>query len=454
MKKVTIADVQRAISKYFLKDSVIFYALPRGQKSFFAGVDNDTIEESEIQRIAVSDRITLLHKHTSEKPIVRVAMHIPSSSDYETATDIDIIWFMTDLMFMGSRKHRSNDLSDWLDVRSIWFQNHVNRNGITIEFSCMADDLADLMDRIIDCLSNPLFSQNDIDLHKAMYNSYYRNMMTNPMNIHREFMNQHRFQNQRDKLTLIERLVIINSFTRDDILRAYRKYITGEKITFAVVGDIDENRARRFASSVASKIPNRAVNAVKVAPEMIVQNSVIINEYQFDQVNITFNAFAPNLLNEREFIIAEVICSIMGFMRGRMFHATRGERDLAYFAQFFYNSNRSGSNFEIVTQTSIDKKDELIEVIKNELNRLRNEPISTEEIEEAVMNTFRIFINLNEEHVVAGTALRREVSGLGFDFRERSLPEMLSVTPEEIMYVANKYLTEFDIIISLPFSQE
>jgi predicted Zn-dependent peptidase len=186
---------------------------------------------------------------------------------------------------------------------------------------------------------------------------------------------------------------------------------------------------------------------------MTVSGSEFVNEYDFDQVNIHINMHAPSMENREDFVVAQVIQSLFSGARARLHMSTRGTKDLAYFAYAMHSGQAPGF-FRIITQTSADKKDELVEVLKTEIEKLKTEQISQEEINTAVTDAYKTIQNyLNDENLVY-YALYFEVLGLGYDYLNTSLDEMKKVTSEDINRVANQYFDQYDIIVSEPDYEE
>jgi predicted Zn-dependent peptidase len=452
MRKVTVDDVQRVIRDYFLKSYVAFYALPKGQKSYF-DKETSSVTKADLTKITVNDRLDMLYRYTSEKPIVRATIYLPASTEFETHEDKGTLEMMLTILFSGSKKYKSLDLTNWLQDRGIRCFAEAGNRGSYLQFSCLLSDLDGLTDRIIDALTNPTFDEKEITIYKERMNASYKRNISQPGTHHDNFRSYKIYDSEREKLNAEQENNIIQKLTRDDILKAYKKYITADKVTVSILGDINETKAKALANQIISKIPNKPVDDTHKPRMMTVSDSTYINYYDFDQVNIDFNMAAPNIDDREDFTIASVIQSLLWGARGRLHFATRGEKDLAYFAHASYSGVAPGF-FRITTQTSSDKADEIIEVIKNEIEKLKTEHISQDEIDTAIMDQYKTIQNyLNDEYLVY-QALYYETVGLGYDYLTKSLDEMKKVTSDDINRIANKYFNHYDIIISQPDIEE
>jgi predicted Zn-dependent peptidase len=429
----------------------IIYAIPREQMYRYQQVTSQDVDKSDVSKIEINPQTTLLYKHSNEKPIVRVNFTIPTGFTYETELDHGTYGFMTDILFMGSRKFPSATLSDWLADRSITINSQVNRYFTTVSFSCLTRDLDALMERIVDMLKNPEFSENNITIMKHRRQAQYQRQSNNPRNLHNDFLLQMIFISSRDKKTQAERNQTVQNLTRADLLDAHKKYITGERLYFSVLGDIDENRVRRLTQQLRSAIPNRPINAERVSPVMTVSDETFVQHYDHEQVNIDINMRAPGLDNIEDLYIMEVIAIILNRLgRGRIHNATRIDNDLAYFAHAFYGFMSDMGLLRISSQCIVDRKDELISVLKHQIELLKIELVSVEEIENAISEYTKAMSSYYDDVFHIRDALYNEIIGLGYDYFPRLVEILGHVTPEDILRVANEYFDVMDVIVSQP----
>jgi len=453
LKKITIYDVQRVINEYYLNNYIVFCAVPKGHKSILENVEEKSITQTELTKTLLDNNTVLLHKQNTENPVVRGIIHLPSSNNYETEIDAGTLNFMTNIMFKGSKNYPPVQLSEWIEDNSITLEASANFLGIYIEFSCLSNDFPQLINVITDILNKPLFDQKEIDLAKNRAYANYMRKLNNPDSYHTEFRNSKIYTSKREQLTNEEEFNIISNLTKKDLLSAYKKYITAENITLSLIGDIEFNEAKKIAQKIKSDIPNKKVNDTLKSLQMIVSDSLFINYYDFEQVNLDINMKAPDISNRKDFIIMQVISSILNGSRGRIHEAVRGNNDLAYFAFASYIYGYDYGILRLSSQTSLEKENELIEVLIDQINKLKTEPVSKNEINLAIEDNYKTIKNYLEDEYLAYYSLYNEIIGLGYDYFETSLNELKEVNSEDIIRVANQYFDKMDIIVSKPVTE-
>ena len=147
----------------------------------------------------------------------------------------------------------------------------------------------------------------------------------------------------------------------------------------------------------------------------------------------------------------KVIESIFSGSRGRIHKAVRGnDQDLAYFGFATYTYADDFGYFRITSQTSIDKKDELIDVLKREVTKLKEELVSPEEILSAIEEHQKIMNSYMNDNSLPFYMTHYEALGLGHDYLRKSSEILKDVTAEDIQRVANKYFKNTAVFVSVP----
>ena len=136
--------------------------------------------------------------------------------------------------------------------------------------------------------------------------------------------------------------------------------------------------------------------------------------------------------------------------RGRLHQAVRGEKDLAYYAFPDYSYGELDCSFSLISQTSIDKKDDLVRIMQNELEKLKTEEVSQEEITSAIEEHEKMMRTILNENSMPYYITYYEAIGLGYDYIDRVSDIYKKIPQEDIMRVANKYFENVAIIISEP----
>ncbi|TMA05601.1 MAG: insulinase family protein [Methanobacteriota archaeon] len=125
---------------------------------------------------------------------------------------------------------------------------------------------------------------------------------------------------------------------------------------------------------------------------------------------------------------------------GRLGRNLRDEQGLAYYAFSGLDARTAGGMWSISAGVNSANLGKAIESIRAEMDRLRTEPFTLEEITDGKDNQMgSLIVSLERNAEVASELHRMEYYGLGMDFLER-YPEIIAgLTGERVRDVARKY---------------
>jgi len=446
-------SLYEVISDYFLpKNRITFYSVPKGMKEEINISSSIVLDKYPAKKTQINDNLILIHKPNNEKPIITGGFYLPISTDYETSENVGTISFMTDLLMKGSLNYNSLDLSEWKEDHAVTLYNWSDNDGTYFRFKCLKDDYQTLQNMIIDAITNPSFPENEIALAKERSYARYQRSLSDAGSAHSEFRSSVLYPNTREAITREDGLNIILSLDRTDLIQLFQKYFKSEKAIVTFFGDLTEDEAKEFAKTIYSTIPNEKIGIEKTPLIIPDVEEYYTNQYSFEQVNLNLNYPAP-ALGDSDFFVMSVIESILKGARGRIFKAVRGDNDLAYFAYPKYSYGQEFGFFRLTTQTSPENTDKLIDVLKKEIEKLKTEKVSLEEINLAIEEQEKIMKTYMNDNQLPFYMMHYEAIGLGYDYLTKSSEFLKEVSPEDVMRVANKYFKNTAIIVSEPSSE-
>jgi zinc protease len=450
LESLSPTDLEAALADYLVpKNRVVFYALPLGTKDIIESQDQIIAEKSDVKKMDINKNLTLLYKKNTEKPFVQGVIYLPITTDYETIENSSSISFMMNLMFSGSKKYDPMDLTEWFEDHAVDFDISINSQGTYIEFKCLKADYPILEEILIDAFNNPTFEESEINLAKDQTEANYKRSLSRATTLHYDFLSASLYPETKFGLSREAKKNIVMDLTRKDLKNLHKTYFNSPNAIIAFVGDLTEKEAKTFAENLADHIPNKKIIVDQIhlsTPEL---NANFLNEYKFEQVNVNLNMIAPNM-TETDFKAMSVINLLCNGARGRIHIALRGENDLAYYGYSNYTYSDHNGYFRLTSQTSIDKKDELVSVLKGELTKLKTIPVTMEEIALAIEENQKMMNAYLNDNRLPYYITRFEAIGLGYDFLDKSAEILQEVTPEDIMRVANKYFKNIAVIVSEP----
>jgi zinc protease len=450
-EKLTPEMVNEAIREYFVPDNrVIFYGVPEGEKAKIVNAEKNIVK-TDAEKIADDKTLTVLYKQNTTDPVIQGAIFLPVSSDYETLENTGSFQFVTDMLLSGgSKKYSSMDLSSWIEDHAVRMSAEIGPAGLTFSFKCLKDDYKELMKRFYSIMNEPVFDSKELQLAKERADADYKRNLSDPDQAYTEFRSSILYKGQKSGLSAKEKNDIIQKLSQNDLKNIYKKYFKAESLIVTLFGDLKRDEAIAYAKEIKSNILSGKISGTKTPLIVPKINETFVNECEFEQVNVEINFLAP-LQDDPDYFAMTALNQVMsnGFS-GRLLKATRVDNDLVYSAYSYYSVTKDYGFYRIEAQTSLAKKDRLVEVLKKEVQKLIDGDITQEEINLSVESYAKTLDSYFTDSNMAGIMTSYESRGLGYNFLKESLKELKKVTPEMIKSVSNKYLKDAAIFISQP----
>lgn len=251
---------------------------------------------------------------------------------------------------------------------------------------------------------------------------------------------------------------VVRTFTREQILRFYKTHYRPDRLTVVAVGDFDSARAldavkRAFgdASGTAGKLPPRP----KEPPQEQARAAGLVDDVEETQLAVGFHG--PGIRDDDLFAV-DVMSIILGSGESsRLLHRLRHEQRLVNEIYAYAYTPRDTGLIVVGGSLHHDKLHETLRAVGDELYRMKERPISAEELAKA--KAILAADGIYQRETVEGLARR-----LGYwttmvgdaDFEEEYQARVHEVSVDDVQRVARKYLSpENATIVALaPKGQE
>ena len=236
----------------------------------------------------------------------------------------------------------------------------------------------------------------------------------------------------------------VKNISLDDCKEYYANYFNPSDGYLVFVGDIDDDDAKQLANKYFGSWKSKLIATPHLPAVSIPQNtnvdfvpkrgavqSVIAITYPVD--------IAPN---SDDLIKARVMNTILGgFFRSRLNQNLREDHAYTYGIRSSLRDDQEIGEFAARASVRNEVTDSAIYQIMLEMNKLRNEKVSEEELKlvKSVM-TGNFGRALEKPSTIANFALKTERFHLPKNFYHDYLKNLAAVTPDDVLQMAQKYL--------------
>lgn len=412
-------------------------------------------------------KIVLAHK---EGGMVNVSSWVKTGSINENDKNNGISHFLEHLMFKGTHKHKAGEFDHILEARGaivnaatwkdytfyyVTLPKGENNENFDLAIELHADMMTDPV--IPDYEMGAPFDVND----KNVTDKRERHVVIEEIRMRKDqpwtkvynAANNAMYTSHPYKRDVIGTPEIISQVTQEEVMNYYRTFYSPENVTTIIVGDYNneevlEKVVKAFDWGERPIPPKR-----NLQPDKPVQQTV----YNEDEANInsTFMMFgylgvpAKDLKN---LICLEMLSIILGEGTSSRLYVNLVENMKENIFNVIDAENysfRDGSNFFIQTNLNPEYKDRAIELIKNEIEKLK-EGITEKELNKAKKKLKSRFACEAETVSDIGESIGYYMTVCDdLDLAEQYIPVCESITANDLTDAAKKYLNINNAVISV-----
>jgi zinc protease len=235
----------------------------------------------------------------------------------------------------------------------------------------------------------------------------------------------------------------LRALSRQDVVQFHQDYYKPQDAIVVVVGDVTQGEAEAlllkvFASWTGSPRPQPDYDE----PEWPDTLQVVKIPRDVSQARIIFGH--PGIRRSHpDYYALQVMNYILGGggFESRLMSRIREAQGLAYSAGSSFTSHLMGGTFQTSFGTKNATANQAIQVLFDELHRIRQQPVEAQELADAqAFLTGNFPLQLAETRDLASVFTSIELFELGLDYVER-FPELIrAVTQQDVQRVARTYL--------------
>jgi zinc protease len=231
---------------------------------------------------------------------------------------------------------------------------------------------------------------------------------------------------------------------RDDLMGFHDRYYRPNNTIVAVVGDITEAEAELLVGRYFGSWEAREVPGLDITPPSPIEKKVVeLIDKDLTQATILLGHVGIDRMNPDYYpvLVMNYILGGGGFS-SRLLKEIRDNQGLAYSIHSRFDTGFHPGSFAASLQTKNESAQRAIDGVIAEIRRIRDEPVSKTELEQAKSFLIGSFpLRMETTGRIAGLLAQIEFFGLGLDYFNEYTEKIRMVTREDIQRVARKYLS-------------
>mgnify|MGYP001942871965 CR=1 FL=1 len=355
----------------------------------------------------------------------------------------------------GTQSRSLDEIAREVESMGSGMDAYSGRNSMGIQMEVLASHFGRGLSLMADCLDNPVFDAELMDVERRLTQESLRARAdslgaTTALLFRKALYGDHPYAQD-----ILGTPQSVAQMQREDILNFYRPLIQPDKMVLSVVGDV---RAEEVAQAVAQRFAggvsfaggtNNAQADAPLALPAAKRRFLATTLPNKQQANIILGFRSVDLHNPDRYPL-DVISAVLSGQGGRLFMELRDKQSLAYsvFSQFMIGLDPG--SFTLHITTSPEKIGQAVRGMVEQIERLQNEDISTQEIERA-----KLYIAGNHDIQLQSFGARAMQMGLdelyGMSYRHhRDINEhILAVTKEQMRDVCQRRFDFSQVVLTI-----
>ncbi len=331
---------------------------------------------------------------------------------------------------------------DQIDEEIDFIGANVNTSSSSLSGSALKKHNDKLLEIMSDILLHPVFNQDELDKIKKQTISALAYNKNDPAAIS-ETVSNALFYGKEHPYGEVTTEATVNSVSVEMCEDYYDTYFRPNIAYLAIVGDIKLKEAKKLTKKYfGSWVPGEVSTKHYPTPEApsALQVSIVDRPVAVQSV-ITVGYPVEYTLGTDDYIKARVMNVLLGGSNNRLFQNLREDHGYTYGAYSSLSQDKYIGSFNAGADVRNEVTDSAVTQILYEMERIRTEPVSIEELEKVknyLSGTFALA--LEQPGTVARFALNIARYGLPADYYANYLKSIAAVTPDDITEMANKYI--------------
>ncbi len=440
----TVAAKILPLSLIFFILGILIVSCTQEEKS----MDSQNVEAAnktanEIIKYQLDNGLTVILEENNASPVVAVNVWVKTGSACEVEGEYGLAHVHEHMLFKGTEKRDVGEIAKVIEA-SGGNINAFTSFDETVYYVVIASRFLDTaLDVLADAMQNSTFDPDELSKELEVVLEEIRRGKDSPSRNLSEKMFETTFTQHPYGRPVIGSVESVKSFTREGITDFYKKWYAPNNMVLVVVGDFDSEEVMPRIQELYGNFPSRELPECKITdePEQKGMRTYVIDKpLQEGYFSLAYHI--PNAKHENTPVM-DVLSNILGGGdSSRLYRTIKEDKGLVNSIYAYAFTPKYEGLFAVGGSIDPAKSKEALAEIVKEVNKLKYEPVSEEELQ-------RVKVNIESDALYTKETMQGQAQKLGFyevetdDFRfeQEYLDGVSKVTAEDIMLAAQTYFT-------------
>lgn len=374
-------------------------------------------------------------------PFMTARMYFRDASFFASARSGISISIMMNMLMEGSSDHSKKDNVEFFEGMGTSYNFGVSGAELTV----LGDRFGESLKRAQQILLQPTFPADALKKIQAIEIDGYMRSKNDPMAIGLRLLNNEIYKGHQYQWSFDDAIDIIKGLSTRSLTDLHGKYVTPENMILTIVGDYKSDSIEKEITQLFSGW--KAAGRIKeIDGQKIAQSKpVTIDHFMVrNQAVLALGRPSPITIEHPDLIPLKLLNYIAFYSMGSRLYKLREATGLFYHAQgaWAYNASREVGFDFLLSLLSVDKLDDAEKGMRAIVKEIADKGVTSDELDVARQLYTKTLIDASSSNAsVARVLSTLEAFDLGFDYYDKVLERVNTMTVDEINAIAKKYFS-------------
>jgi predicted Zn-dependent peptidase len=332
-----------------------------------------------------------------------------TGSRYEHQKNNGVSHFIEHMLFKGTSKRTAYDIAREIDAIGGTINAFTGKEYTCLYARVLKKDMDIALDILADMCRNSLFDGDDIEKEKYVITQEIKMIEDNPEEYIYDMFNASYFKDHSLGMPILGSQENVEGFAREQLKEYFTDYYSPRNAIITITGRIKHEDAVTKVSRFFSDLRAGGIEGPSIiSPEPY--NVFNIYEKELEHVYLCIGTRGASQVDQRRYCLYILNAVMGGSMSSHLFQEIREKRGLVYNIYSYVNCYHDTGTFGISTSTSKESIVEVLQLIKDEIARIKDDGITDAELafsKEHIKGN--LFISLESSETRMGRLAKNEI---------------------------------------------
>ena len=387
------------------------------------------------KKIELENGINLFWLDETQDETVKLDICWDAGSKYQSKSLVAS--FTNALLLSGTPTLSAHDISDKIDFQGGYVSHDIDKDQASITLYGLNDKIGSIFNDFDNALQQAIFPEHEvhklIDIRKNGFNISMEKVST----LCRQAFNRNIF-GENTAYGKVAKIEDFDKVTQQDIIDFYTEFYLNTKPTLFLVGQVEDsfvNQLKTWSKQMGTTTPTyqnsdfiQTKGRVTVQKEGAIQSAIRVGRLMIQK-------------NHKDYYKFQILNTILGgYFGSRLMANIREDKGYTYGIGSGLSVLDDSAYFFIATEVAKEVAENTITEIYNEINRLKNDYVSKDELEKVKNYMLGEFLRQSDGAIAMMENFKNiYFNNLSEDYYTDFIHAVNDVTPQQLKDLANKY---------------